>query len=298
MPCYKVKTFSKDFCSLKQGPSITDITRVDLYVDWQADIHSHSCTEITFVTEGNGRIMIGSNMHPISKGDLIILNPGVLHYEEYKREYSNSSHLCFYCCSMDDFETSMMPKNYLLPAHYHPIFKTGEMAEKFLSVFAEIYEECEAGKNWHADICKNLSYEIVMLTLRLLHVKYNLSLQWQNDRNIDQVRKFLDEHFTEKINSFMIAKELAMSRQTLYRLYKSGNLSPLRYITQKRIELAKKLILETNESLQNIAYKTGYSDYSSFFIAFKKTIGVSPNEYRQSHVLSTSAEYSNNMHPS
>jgi AraC-like DNA-binding protein len=256
---------------------------VNICTDWQADIHSHSWTEIMFVTEGSGRILMGSSMHPMNKDDLIIINPGTTHYEEFHKQHSANSRLCFFSCCVEDFETSMLPPNHLLPAHYPSIFKTGEMAEKFLSAFTETFEECEAGKEWYADICKNLSYEIVMLTLRLLHEKYDLALQWQNDRNVDLVRQFIDQHFTEKINSDMIAKELAMSRQTLYRLFQKGVSSPAQYVIQKRIEFAKRLILETGDSLQDIAYKTGYSDYSSFFTVFKKNVGVAPNEFRQFH---------------
>ena len=74
-----------------------------------------------------------------------------------------------------------------------------------------------------------------------------------------------------------------MSRQTLYRLLQKGNFSPVQYATLKRIELAKQLILETEENLQDIAYKAGYADYSSFFCVFKKSVGVSPKDYRQFH---------------
>jgi AraC-like DNA-binding protein len=289
MPCYKVKTFARNFYSLKQGPSITDITKVNICTDWQAGIHSHTWTEIMFVTEGSGRILIGSSMHPMNKGDLIIINPGISHCEEFSKQRFANSCFSFFSCWVEDFETSMLPPNHLLPAHYPSIFETGEMAEKFLSVFTETFEECEAGKEWFAEICNNLSYEIVMLTLRLLHEKYDLSLQWQNDRNIDLVRQFIDLHFTEKINSKMIAKELAMSRQTLYRLFQKGASSPAQYVIRKRIEFAKQLILETGSSLQDIAYKTGYSDYSSFFTVFKKNVGITPNEFRKFHGMNVAS---------
>ncbi|MDR2480337.1 MAG: AraC family transcriptional regulator [Treponema sp.] len=285
MPCYKVKTFARNFYSIKQGPSITDITRADVSIDWQADKHSHPWTEITFVTGGSGRIVLGKRVYPIIKGDLIIINPGLPHYEEYRKKDSKNSRLCFFCCCVEDFETSMMPRNHLLPTHYPPILKTGEMEEKFLSAFVEIFEEHKAGQEWYADICKNLSYEIVMLTLRLLHEKYNLSLQWQNDRNIDRIRQFIDRHFTEKISSKIIAQELAMSRQSLYRLLQKGNFFLGQYISHKRMEFAKQQIIETNTSLQDIAYMSGYSDYSSFFTFFKKQVGVSPNEYRNFYGL-------------
>jgi len=185
---------------------------------------------------------------------------------------------------MEDFETSMMPRNHLLPPHYQPILKTGEMEEKFFSAFSEIFKEIEAEDEWYIDICRNLSYEIVMLTLRLLKEKYNLSLEWQNERSINQVRSYIDKHFADKIDTTTVANELAMSRQSLYRLLQKAKFSPKQYIIQKRIELAKQLILESGENLQSIAYKVGYSDYSSFSIVFKKTVGVSPSEYHQKNL--------------
>jgi len=283
MPCYKVKTFSKNFFSLKQGPSISQITKVDVTINWQADVHSHSWTEIAFITKGEGRIFIGNTLYPIHKGDLIIINPGILHYEEFIKEDKSNDHLCFYCCWIEDFETSLMPRNHILPIHDQPILKTGEMEERFLFDFNEIFEESDMEKEYYTEICKNLSYEIVMLTLRLLNEKYNFLFQWQSDQYINKVRSFIDKHFTEKINTAMVAKELAISRQSLYRQLHEEKFSPGRYIHQKRIDLAKQLIITSNENLQEIAYKAGYADYSSFFSVFKKTVGLSPNEYRKLH---------------
>jgi hypothetical protein len=58
-----VKTFAKNFYSLKKGPSIIDITKVDVFVDWKADIHTHPWTEISFISRGSGRILIGNTIY-------------------------------------------------------------------------------------------------------------------------------------------------------------------------------------------------------------------------------------------
>ncbi|MDR0494801.1 MAG: AraC family transcriptional regulator [Treponema sp.] len=281
MPLYKINIFAKNFYSLKQAPSIKDIAKVEMLNERQTEVRSCLWTELIFVIRGSGNITIEKNTYPISKGDIAVIRPNVPRYEERGRNDGDNARLCYYRCCMENYEASMMPLNHLLAPSSQHIFETGEMEERFLAVLTEIYEELGARNEWYADICNNLSYEIAMLTLRLFCEKNDLSLQLQNGRDIDQVRKFLDDHFIEKIKTTMIAKELGMSRQTMYRLFQKEKFSPVKYITQKRIGLARRLIAETGESLQNIAYETGYSDYSSFFVTFKKETGVSPNEYRR-----------------
>jgi len=52
------------------------------------------------------------------------------------------------------------------------------------------------------------------------------------------------------------------------------------YIHGLRMSLAKKLLLGTDKTAQEIAYETGYSSPPHFSKAFKKTFGVSPNSIR------------------
>ena len=52
------------------------------------------------------------------------------------------------------------------------------------------------------------------------------------------------------------------------------------YVTQKRMELAKKLLKTTNMHTGDIAAQVGYKDQHYFSVVFKRTQGVSPREYR------------------
>ena len=52
------------------------------------------------------------------------------------------------------------------------------------------------------------------------------------------------------------------------------------YMTSKRMEHAKDMLLNTNEKSQVIAEKVGYKDPHYFSYIFKKTYGFSPKEYR------------------
>ena len=52
------------------------------------------------------------------------------------------------------------------------------------------------------------------------------------------------------------------------------------YVTNSRIEYAKKLISDTNYSLTEICQNCGFSNRQTFYRSFKKNVGITPNEYR------------------
>ena len=52
-----------------------------------------------------------------------------------------------------------------------------------------------------------------------------------------------------------------------------------RCVTQRRLIAAKKLI-EADISLESTAEQVGFSDYSTFYRAFKQEYGISPRQYR------------------
>jgi YesN/AraC family two-component response regulator len=55
------------------------------------------------------------------------------------------------------------------------------------------------------------------------------------------------------------------------------------YINRKRIELAKRLLVETKLQVQSIAQQCGIMDVHYFSKLFKRLVGLTPLEYRQAH---------------
>ena len=58
-------------------------------------------------------------------------------------------------------------------------------------------------------------------------------------------------------------------------------ISPMHYVWKVRLESAARLLLGTNDTMAQIAEKTGFSDAFHFSHKFKTTYGLSPREYRQ-----------------
>ena len=63
------------------------------------------------------------------------------------------------------------------------------------------------------------------------------------------------------------------------------NISPVKYITKKRISYACDLLVSNKYSVSDIAFMAGYNDVYYFSRVFKENTGMSPSEYKKSLVL-------------
>lgn len=100
--------------------------------------------------------------------------------------------------------------------------------------------------------------------------------------NLENVRHFLDEHYTEKFSLDELADEFFISKFYLCREFKSlYGITLNHYVIAKRITLAKKLLRFSPYSLEQIAIECGFYDASYFNKQFKKSEGISPSDFRK-----------------
>lgn len=77
-----------------------------------------------------------------------------------------------------------------------------------------------------------------------------------------------------------VARELAMSRQTLYRRLKSEDVTFEEILDGRRRQLAIRYLGIDRISVKGAAYKLGFSDPAAFSRAFKRWTGISPSHFR------------------
>ncbi len=100
---------------------------------------------------------------------------------------------------------------------------------------------------------------------------------------IEVARKIVESNLDD--DSFGCPKlcdKLKMSRSQIHRKLKAEiNLSTSDFIKHIRLEKAKEMLLSTNHSVSQVAYKVGFSDANYFSRSFSKTYGTPPSIYRQ-----------------
>lgn len=80
-----------------------------------------------------------------------------------------------------------------------------------------------------------------------------------------------------------LARAARVSRSTFAARFKSTvGQGPLEYLTRWRVELAAKRLRDGGDTLAAIAHAVGYGSESAFSVAFKRTLGVAPGDYRRS----------------
>ena len=104
----------------------------------------------------------------------------------------------------------------------------------------------------------------------------------QEERTITGIIRYLREHLEEEISLNILADEFHMSPQYISQLFKNEiGVNFLAYLTNLRMEKAKKLLISTSLSIGEISEQSGYGDYRVFTKAFKKAEGSTPSQYRR-----------------
>jgi AraC family transcriptional regulator len=93
---------------------------------------------------------------------------------------------------------------------------------------------------------------------------------------------YIEEHLGEQICLGTLAQLARLSQHHFCRAFKqSFGVPPHHYHVQRRIEQAKLLLADRSISITDIGFTLGYSQTSSFSVAFRKNTGWTPSEYRR-----------------
>lgn len=93
---------------------------------------------------------------------------------------------------------------------------------------------------------------------------------------------YLTEHFCEPLSLELLSKKLGVCRFYLSRIFTQVlHIGFYEYINTLRVDYAKKLLLNTQDSVLNIAMQCGFQSQQTFNRAFKKDCGMTPFEYRK-----------------
>lgn len=98
----------------------------------------------------------------------------------------------------------------------------------------------------------------------------------------DKVLKYISENYDKNITNKKIAEELNYNSCYLNRVIISATGKSLhQYVMNYRVNAALKLLITTEFSIEEIAFKTGFNDISHFSNSFKKATGNPPSYYRK-----------------
>lgn len=102
------------------------------------------------------------------------------------------------------------------------------------------------------------------------------------DFRYDEILKYLEQHYQEDLSLSSVAERFSLSPGYFSTIFKKkAGHNFVHYLTSLRIREAKRLLLETQMTISEVALAVGYSSASFFIRSFKKTEEISPSEYRK-----------------
>ena len=98
------------------------------------------------------------------------------------------------------------------------------------------------------------------------------------------VIRYLHEHYHSNPKSEMLAGMAGLSVSQFERRFRSAfGSSPLQYLMRVRIEHAAQMLLETRQTVSQIAMACGFFDHAHFSRSFRRLLQISPSAYRKRH---------------
>ena len=120
------------------------------------------------------------------------------------------------------------------------------------------------------------------LLTELLDQKQRARVNAQTAEHIQQIAAWMKAHCAERITGEALSRRFSISRAYLSTTFKAyTGLSPMDYLTQVRLNLAKSLLMNGGLSVDIVAQRSGYESASSFIRTFRQREGVTPLQYRK-----------------
>lgn len=128
---------------------------------------------------------------------------------------------------------------------------------------------------------RQLRVEVSVLLSKMEQLYLEHFNQFEAD-TIKQIKQYIKEHSHEDISLDKLADIVGLSPMYISKMFKEKlGINYIDFLTECRIEKAKKLLCDPEKSIKEITFEVGYHEPNYFSKVFKKVCNVSPKEFRK-----------------
>ena len=158
---------------------------------------------------------------------------------------------------------------------------------KFLALMFNVYRELIEDRIDSIYKCSSYGYQLIMELLNEFNTKV---INEERDITVVACKNYIDKNYHKQIGLDDLTAITKLSKYHLSRKFKAEmGTTPGNYLIRIRLEKAMELILSTDDTIDTIAKKVGFSCGNYFSKVFRKNIKVSPLEFKNKN-----SEYSIN----
>ncbi len=254
--------------------------------------HWHTPVEIIMPLENSYTVRLGDHKIILNNGDIIIICPGVIHSleapEHGERIIFQAEISMFHLIKeMESVLSLISPVLTVTPANAPDIHRE---LQKLLLKIAEEYTQ-------NNPLSEPAIYASLLELFVLIGRSYTENtdrFDTHNQKQKEYTEKFIsicnyiNEHCTEDLTLDEIAERAGFSKYHFTRLFKQfTDVTFYRYLNQKRIACAERLLTNPEISVTEVALQCGYSSLSAFLRMFKLIKQCTPTEFRNLYISSS-----------
>lgn len=281
----------------RQGESVY-IHSSDEFREYIGIPHKHEFIEITYIVSGCATHIVDGKSYSVQKGDLSVINSREAHcfiansscgekFETYDLMFT-TDFLSNEILSGEDFST--LSRSFLFYSlfpdengYIRRLNLIKDCGFEFESIFAKIYDEYKRHDIGCINLIRVYTAELIIKLFRKINASYQSRLSQSQKEVVRSVVSYIKANYNISIKMEDISSKLFFNKDYITKLFKREFGMPVSdFIREIRINEACRLLLTTNKIISDIALSCGYNDMKTFYAAFRKTKGMTPNKYRES----------------
>ena len=244
--------------------------------EFTAPWHFHPEYELTFILNSRGMRYVGDSVQPFEEGDLVLLGANLPHcWKNTGKQQGLSTALVI------QWQEDILGDGWLQKKEFANIQQLLKQAALGLRFRREV---SVALKDMLPGIVDQPPFEKLISLLKILnHLaiagqyealcanSFSYNLDMEANEKINKIYNFVKEHYQQKIRLKDIASLVAMSEAAFCRFFKKKlNKSFFTFVNEYRINMACKLLLETDRQVAQIGFECGYESLPFFYRQFSE----------------------------
>lgn len=260
---------------------------VRVYGHDEFHLHFHNLTEIGICRYGDGDMYLDEDVCRYQNGTLTVIPENFPHITVSDGENANFWEYVFF--DIKSIVEELFPGNpvyqsQVIESLNKSAFISDEKKDKVIAdIINSMIDEAKNKKPYHQ---KKISLQLKALIIELVR-KGDVSLEEEQPvkgTNMAQIAAALDyinKNYDKPIKAIELANICSMSETHFRRIFEEYiNMSPMDYVNLIRIQRACDLMKKTNDSMDLVAVKCGFSTTSTFNRNFKKYLNTSPYQWK------------------
>lgn len=217
--------------------------------------------DFTFMLKGKMTYIVDGKSYTLSENDAILIRPGSMR----ERVLTNEP-IKYVSYNFTVYDDAEIPKQtYLKDIISHDI-------RSLVSVFSASHI---------SDIYASREKVMNLLNYILLEIKDILDFE-SNNKHIIEIIKYINENITQPISLSSVSEKVNLSKEYTSHIFKKETGKTVTdYINERKLIIAKEMILSTTYPLTYISDRLGYENYSYFSKVFKKKFDTTPRILRK-----------------